>query len=266
LIEMANDGCDGQGSMSEGPQITLTRRAVCAGGIGLLGAGLGGCSFVSLETQNFRLTVEDNTGKVLGSGVWQWQENVPRRAMHEFVSKDGEAFPIVHPALGKMYVTRGANSGWGSLSAEATLKQYQKAGLIPEFERHAPHGGVGKEGYRQLALMTTRVQLPREHTPGVVKFADERNPKSARIVMTHSRTATVEVELRFFVQPTRDRMTTGILGQLPWLNSLPTHLLSGTTRGTGEKDIGPHRDAARLIDSDFVTHETRIRLARARKN
>jgi hypothetical protein len=42
--------------MSDWPQITLTRRAVCARGIGLLGAGLGGCSFVSLETQNFRPT------------------------------------------------------------------------------------------------------------------------------------------------------------------------------------------------------------------
>jgi hypothetical protein len=252
--------------MSETPQTTLTRRAVCAGGMGVLGVGLGGCSFVSLETQNFRLTVEDDTGKVLGSGVWQWQENVPWRAMHEFVSTDGEAFAIVHPRLGKLYVARGANSGWGSLSAEATLEQYQKAGLIPEFERHAPHGGVGVEGYRQMSRMTTRVQLPPKHTPCIVQFTDERDSKSARIVMTYSRTAAIEVQLRFFVQPTGDRMTTGILTQLPWLSSLPIHLLSGTTRGAGEKDIGTHRDAARLIDSNFVTNETAKRLAQNRKN
>jgi hypothetical protein len=234
--------------MSEGPQITLTRRAVCAGGIGLLGAGLGGCSFVSLKTQNFRLTVEDNTGKMLGSGVWQWQENIPWRAMYELVSKDGEAFPIVHPTLGKMYVTRRNDAGRGGLEAEDILLLYQDAGLIPKFERHAPRGGIGAVGFREIARMKTRVELALIQTHHIARFSDESQPGSVRIIPKHSQIAPAQVVFRFFVQPTSDRMTTGIIEHLPWLNSLPSRRLHSKTELEAH-DFVDNKTASRLNDA-----------------
>ena len=104
--------------MSAGAHHTPTRRTVVrAGGMGVLGAAwLGGCDpFSTIMTQNFRFTVEDEHGKVLGSGVWQWQENVPGTRYTEYAGWDGEAFQIVHPTHGKMYVVRDENSGWGGL-------------------------------------------------------------------------------------------------------------------------------------------------------
>ena len=91
----------------------ISRRIVVAGCAVL---GVGGCDpFSTIMTQNFRFTVEDEHGKVLGSGVWQWQENVPGTRYTEYAGWDGEAFQIVHPTHGKMYVVRDENSGWGGL-------------------------------------------------------------------------------------------------------------------------------------------------------
>jgi hypothetical protein len=91
----------------------VTRRAALGVVAGALGTSLSACSMVTLKTQNIRFTVEDDQGHVLGSGVWQWQENVPMTALQELYRWDGEAFPIVHPTMGKMYVTKRGNSGWG---------------------------------------------------------------------------------------------------------------------------------------------------------
>ena len=81
--------------------------------VGALAVGLAGCDLYQRRmTQNFRITVEDEFGLKLGSGVWRYEENVPQVHLSVYAGWDGEAFPIVHPTRGKMYVIKGGNSGW----------------------------------------------------------------------------------------------------------------------------------------------------------
>ena len=100
--------------------------------------------------------------------------------------------------------------------------------------------------------------------PGIVKFADESNPKTARIVMTYSETKRPEVNLRYFAQPTRDPVTTGIMKHLPWLNNLPSSRLDGRT-GELNMERYAHRPDAWIFDRSFVNTRTADRLERARK-
>jgi hypothetical protein len=164
---------------------SLTRRAAMSVVAGVFGTALSACGMTTLKTQNFRITVEDDQGHVLGSGVWQWQERVPVVALEEFYGWDGEAFPILHPVMGRMYVTLSSSSGWGGGGGWSILRAYQSAGLIQKFE--TPSARLGAEGFRQIARMKSRIELPPSAGKCVVQFADETDPRSVRVVMTYSR-------------------------------------------------------------------------------
>ena len=114
--------------------------------------------------------------------------------------------------------------------------------------------------------MTTRVELPLKGTPCFVQFTDERDPRTVRIVMTYSKTKPAEVVLRFFVQPTEDRVTTGIMNHLPWLRSLPSRVLNGGPGAFREKNFKSPRDADQVTDHEFVDRETAKQLNDARNS
>jgi hypothetical protein len=212
---------------------------------------LGGCDPTTLKTQNFRIMVEDEDGKLLGSGVWQLREKVPVVQYWEGSGKDGEAFPIRHPTHGKMYVTRGSNSGWGNLNGADILEAYQAAGLVPKSDRRMSDGRIGEEGFRQLARMKTRIELPIERTPCVVEFARDMDPSTVRIVITYSKTRSVDVRLRFFVQPTSEPLTTGILSHLPWLTS--DDAIKYMPMRNPPSDTTTHRNSNNLNRDEFLS-------------
>lgn len=96
--------------------MSLARRTVVgAAGVTVLASALAGCwpSQQQRMTQNFRITVEDESGRQLGTGVWRWVENAPQLRVRGYAGWDGEAFPILHPTHGKMYVIVDTNSGRG---------------------------------------------------------------------------------------------------------------------------------------------------------
>jgi hypothetical protein len=220
--------------------------------IGTSALALAGCDHTTLQTQNFRISVEDEFGKPLGSGVWQWEERVPLQQYRENYGLIGEAFPIRHPMHGKMYVTTGSNSGYGdgggSLHGADILDAYQAAGLAPKFERRAVPFGIGAEGFRLLKKIRTRVELPIKRTPCVVAFQSDSDPSTVRIVMTYSRTRPIEVELRFFVQPTSEPLTAGIWDHLPWVTS-DEGRMTMRMRNSGPSE---HREVENLNPDEFL--------------
>ena len=108
--------------MSEGAHHTPARRAVVrAAGAAVLASALAGCwPFQRRMTQNFRITVEDEFGLKLGSGVWRYEENVPQVHLSVYAGWDGEAFPIVHPSRGKLYIIKSVNTGWRLMGGGGT--------------------------------------------------------------------------------------------------------------------------------------------------
>jgi hypothetical protein len=215
--------------------------------------------------QNYRIMVEDENGNVLGSGVWEWRESKPGWGIGSPPSYwDYEALPIHHPLVGKMYVIGGPNSGYGSFRARKILEAYQAVDSIPKvtFSTATEYGGVGVDGARHLARMTKRVELPRPDTPCVVQFGDERDPRSVRVVMTHSKTRPVEVDLRFFAQPTKEPVSTGILKHLPWL---PQHmgLFIGTPTKVQNRD---HLEASAIAGSSFLRRADREKIYTAQRS
>jgi hypothetical protein len=214
---------------SQAQRAHLPRRTVLTG-LGATAAvtTLGGC-MTSLKTQNFRITVEDENGRVFGSGVYQWAEKVPAVQFRIYGGADGEAFQIQHPTHGMMYVCI------RRLSGLSILKAYQAAGLVPKLERDGTRDGIGTEGFRLLQRIKAKVALHADATPVVIKFLDDADPASWR-VLASSRDPN-ELGLRFFAQTTTDGMTNSILQKLPWLKDLgfSEHLpLAGSRSPPGE--------------------------------
>jgi hypothetical protein len=141
---------------------------------------------------------------------------------------------------------------------------YQQLGLIPKLKE--TRASLGAEGFRHIARMKVRVELPPSRGQCVVQFADDKDPRSVRVVMTYSKTKPVEVALKWFAQPTNERVTTGILGHLPWLPSIPDlGLLVGAV---GQVPHREHREADTVAATNFLTErmqEELIDAARRRK-
>jgi hypothetical protein len=134
---------------------------------------------------------------------------------------------------------------------------YQQLGLIPKLKE--TRASLGAEGFRHIARMKVRVELPPSRGHCVVQFADDKDPRSVRVVMTYSKTKPVEVALKWFAQPTNERLTTGILGHLPWLRSY-SGLLLGVAPPIPHRD---HREADTVSTADFLTERMRKELNEA---
>ena len=241
--------------MSEGAHHTPARRAVVrAAGAAVLASALAGCwPFQRRMTQNFRITIEDEFGLKLGSGVWRYEENVPQQHLSVYAGWDGEAFPIVHPTRGKMYVVKGGNSGWRLMGGGDIKRLYQQAGLMPADD---VKGDLGAEGFRHIAGIRQRIELPLEHTPGIVQFSNDQDRMTMRLVTTYSKRKPAEVILRFFVVPTDERMTTGILKHLPWLPSRAGKYILGEF---GKLDRSQDQDGTDISPVDFLDNMTNQR-------
>ena len=98
--------------------------------------------------------------------------------------------------------------------------------------------------------------MPVEHTPGVVQFANDRDRTTMRMVTTYSKRKSPEVILRFFVVPTNEPITTGILKHLPWLPSRAGKFILGDF---GKLDRSQDQDGTDISPVDFLDNMTNQR-------
>ena len=160
---------------------------------------------------------------VLGSGVWEWREFVPAQQMAELFTWDGEAFPIIHPTFGKMYVFRGPTTGLGRFDAGRIFAAYDGAFLIPHAPEKSSHarstGGLGEYGFSELTRMMDRkrISISTAYAPAIVQFDNDADRYTGRLLRIWSESGQPEIVLRFFVVPTKKPMSQGILNHLPWL-------------------------------------------------
>ena len=79
---------------------------------------------------------------------------------------------------------------------------------------------VCDEGLRlaESLMNGTPVPISAVNSPPIVSFRDEKDPRTVEVVPICDRNSKPDDDLRFFVQATRERMTTGrIFEHLPWL-------------------------------------------------
>jgi hypothetical protein len=131
-------------------------------------------------------------------------------------------------------------------------EDYQKSGVMPQVKIGM---GIGIDGFREFAKIKTRIELPFKDTPGVVRFENDQDLTTLQIVRTYSQTRKPpEVILRFFVVPTSERMTTGvILKHLPWL---PTRAGKFILGDFPRSDSSRDKEPAEISSSAFLDDKT----------
>lgn len=131
---------------------------------------------------------------------------------------------------------------------------YQDAGLLPadDYDR-----SLGPIGFQHIVGIKRRIEVPLNHTPGVVQFGNDQDPETMRMVTTYSKRKSPEVVLRFFVVPTKEPMTTGILKDLPWLPSRAGMFILGA----GKWDDSQDRNGIDVTAYVFLDRMTREKFA-----
>lgn len=190
----------------------MARRGV----LGMLAGGavalLGGCNPFGGSAYRYRLTVEVQTAKGVrtGSGVREvsMTENFVLTAHERPYSggETGEAVVVDLPSGPVFLLLRGADAMGQPLDVEIT-----RALVGRKTEPGADHLSAVQELDGSAGI---KAELPREHWPMMVRFADINDPKSVEQVDP----ASIGVK-RITVETTGDDVTTGIRSKLPWLST-----------------------------------------------
>ena len=100
----------------------------------------------------------------------------------------------------------------------------------------APHLWAGKSCSRskiyELMFLSAKAEVPAQYIPFLVRFRDEKDPKTVEAVDPDNLTASFGDGVRLkrvTIETTRDSVTTGIEKRLVWLDTLKTGSITGIT-------------------------------------
>jgi len=220
---------------------------------------LSSCSSLFGEAVRYRITVEDQSGNKLGSGVWEtkmwWSVALP---VYES-SLIGQAFPITLPdgeeqafvAMGRAPRSNPYWYGPADLNARSIMYLAFKAALkkkeVSEKRPASEYGSNSAKKFGSLRRFQGRAEIIKDRL-FVVTFADVNDPETVKKL-----SESFYGKLRFFVEITSDPISTGIEKHLPWIVEFERKNISGLDGLAGRQ--GGERDplSDKLLISDFKT-------------
>lgn len=175
-------------------------------------------------TVNFRLTYEVDTpeGVKTGSGVWAATYEMLNGYIgwQFWASTEGEAIPVDFGSRGTLYAILSstkypAGDGFVSLLIDA----FGVRKIIGKHERQSIYNFAAISGRRDLSDGSFDDLLPK-----MVRFGDEKDPKTVEAVEPHNLAASFGAGVRLAhvtLETTKEPVTRGIEKRLGWLSRYP---------------------------------------------
>jgi len=208
------------------------------------------CTSVAGEAVRFRVTVEDQSGHKLGSGVWEYKK-WPGILSYYQSSFLGQAFPILMPdGDGNAFVIM-RRIPRIDVNPQNVLRTAFETGLkkgeVSEMWPKQSHLHDQAKRLRNLRRFRGRAEIVEDKLL-VVTFADVNDPETVKRLIE-----SLYAKLRFFVEITSDPISTGIEKHLPWIVELENKKISGLDGESGRSGNDQTPLPQVLLIYDFKT-------------
>jgi len=211
---------------------------------------LSSCTSLFGEAVRFRITVEDQSGNRLGSGVWE-HKKWPGILSYYQSSIIGQAFPIQLPENdGEAFVVMVQNFSINIYPVHILRDAFEAALKKNEVsEKWSKQSYLHDQAKRLRNLKRFQGRAENLQNPLLVVTFDDVNDSGT----VKRLPKIIYAKLRFFVEITSDPISTDIEKHLPWIVELENKKISGLDDESGRSGTDQSPVVNRLLIRDFKT-------------